>query len=177
MSKDPRVRRSKHLSLVLRHDPASVGLTLDAAGWADVGQLLVAMKLTAPELDEIVATNSKKRFEFNEDRTKIRASQGHSVDVELGYEEQLPPATLYHGTSADFVASIRSTGLEKRDRHHVHLSVDQDTALVVARRRPRPVILHVNASSMVLFGHKFYLSTNGVWLTDSVPAQYIEVLS
>lgn len=177
MSKDPLVRRSKHLSLVLRHDPASVGLTLDAAGWVEVEKLLPAMKMTREQLNEVVHENNKKRFEFSSDGTKIRASQGHSVDVELGYEEKTPPERLYHGTSKDILDVLMREGLKKMQRHHVHLSPDVATALVVARRRANPTVLEVFAQTMVSEGHKFYLSTNGVWLTEHVPPGRFDVLA
>jgi putative RNA 2'-phosphotransferase len=176
MATDPLVKRSKHLSLVLRHDPGSVGLTLDGAGWADVEKLLSAMKLTMAELEDVVENNNKKRFEFNGDKTKIRASQGHSVEVELGYEEKTPPARLFHGTSRGVLEAIFTSGISKMERHHVHLSADRDTALKVAQRRKDPIVLVVLATEMNLAGYKFYQSTNGVWLTDSVPSQYLEAL-
>jgi len=175
VSNSPLVRRSKHLSLVLRHDPASVGLTLDKAGWVSIVTLLGAMKMTREQLDEVVQRNDKKRFDLSADGAMIRASQGHSVDVDLGYEEQAPPERLYHGTSADWVPSILRTGLDKRERHHVHLSVDEPNAMIVARRRPRPIVLRILAAEMVKEGHKFFLSTNGVWLTDVVPSSFIVV--
>lgn len=176
MSKDPIVRRSKHLSLVLRHDPTSVGLTLDAAGWVEVEKLLPAMRFTRAQLDEVVHENNKKRFEFSSDGKMIRASQGHSVDVDLGYEEKTPPTRLYHGTSKDLLDILMREGLRKMARHHVHLSPDVDTALIVARRRKNSIVLEVFAQTMVGEGHKFYLSTNGVWLTDHVPPGRFEVL-
>jgi len=173
MSKDPLVRRSKHLSLVLRHDPGSVGIALDAAGWVDVAVLLPAMKLTGEQLEELVAKNEKKRFEFNENRTRIRASQGHSVDVELGYEEKVPPAKLYHGTSMDLLGVIRADGLKPMARHDVHLSDSIDTAILVARRRSKPCVLSVRSDLMSFDGLKFQLSTNGVWLTAHVAPSYL----
>jgi putative RNA 2'-phosphotransferase len=167
-------RVSRRLSFILRHDPGSVGLSLDAAGWMAVGDLLAALRLTREQIDEIVATDGKKRFEYSADGAKIRASQGHSVDVDLGYDERTPPAVLYHGTSMDVAESIRASGLDRRARHHVHLSADHATAQVVAHRRPRPMILRVMAEPMHAAGHKFYLSTNGVWLTEVVPPAFIE---
>lgn len=171
---DDAVKKSKRLSKALRHDPSSIGVKLDAAGWAPVVDVCHGMKLRFEQLEQIVANNDKKRFEFNEDRTQIRASQGHSVEVELGYEQQDPPEMLYHGTSPTLLTVIRNEGLRKMGRHHVHLSVDRDTAKTVgARRGGVPVILVVRAQSMLHAGHKFYRSTNGVWLTDSVPPQFI----
>jgi putative RNA 2'-phosphotransferase len=153
-----------------------VGLILDTAGWVEVAKLLPAMKFTRDQLDEVVHENNKKRFEFSADGTKIRASQGHSVDVDLGYEEKEPPKTLYHGTSGDILDVLMREGLKKMARHHVHLSQDVDTALLVARRRKSPMVLEVFAQAMVGAGHKFYLSTNGVWLTDHVPSGRFGVL-
>lgn len=170
-------RQSRRLSFVLRHDPASAGLTLDSAGWADVRQLLGAMHLTPSHLDWIVETNDKQRFEFNEDKTRIRANHGHSVEVDLRFAPKPPPEDLYHGTSSAFLDAIFRTGLDRRGRHHVHLSADPAAAMAVARRRPRPVVLTIRALHMAEDGHTFYLSTNGVWLTERVPRLYIAVLS
>lgn len=168
--------KSKHISLVLRHDPASVGLTLDKAGWVSVDTFITAMKMTREELDEVVAENSKKRFEFSEDGSLIRASQGHSVDVELGYEAKEPPQYLWHGTSDVTLPLIQEKGILRMDRHQVHLSLDEGTALIVARRRPGHAIkVRVLAGQMHEDGHKFYQSTNGVWLTDHVPPKYLEI--
>ena len=168
------VKISKFLSLVLRHQPQTIGITLDENGWTDVPALLQKMNaggtpLTMEVLDHVVATNSKKRFAFNEDRSKIRASQGHSVDVDLGYTEQQPPAILYHGTAEVFVASIQASGLEKRKRHHVHLSAETITAINVGQRHGRPVVFEVAAAQMTADGFVFFRSDNGVWLTDHVP--------
>lgn len=165
--------KSKRLSYILRHDPASAGVTLDAAGWVTVDQLLTSLGWERSILDHVVADNNKKRFEYNEGRTRIRASQGHSVDVDLGYTEQVPPDVLYHGTTKQAYDTILREGLVKMSRHHVHLSADKDTALVVARRRPNPVLLVVDAAAMARAGEKFYLSTNGVWLVDAVDPKYL----
>lgn len=167
------VRRSKHLSLVLRHDPASVGLTLDAAGWVDVDKLLSAVKITRAQLEDVVANNDKKRFEFDSAKTKIRASQGHSVEVDLGYEEKTPPDYLYHGTSKDILDVLLREGLKPMDRHDVHLSDNAGTARIVALRRKNPVVLIVSSGLMAKSGQAFRLSTNGVWLTSHVPAKYL----
>ena len=175
--KDPIVHKSKHLSLVLRHKPESVGLTLDPAGWVSVQALLPAMHMSMEELEQVVADNNKKRFEFNADKTQIRACQGHSVDVVLGYDEKIPPDILYHGTSQDFHYAIMTEGLQKMQRHHVHLSADKETALIVARRRRSPIILKVDSSAMKLDEYKFFLSTNGVWLVENVPPKYLTLLT
>lgn len=172
---------SKQLSYVLRHNPGAIGITLDEQGWTDVVTLLHKLAanghpVTMPVLQHVVATNAKKRFSFNEDKTKIRASQGHSVEVELGYTACPPPAFLYHGTVNRFMASILKDGLQKMNRHHVHLSADIATASIVGQRRGAPLILQVSAGKMHAAGYIFYLSENNVWLTDEVPPVFIEVL-
>ena len=169
---------SKFLSLVLRHEPERLGLTLDSAGWVSVDELLAAISrqktsLTRERLEHIVATSEKKRFAFDETRTKVRASQGHSVEVELGYEPQVPPEILYHGTVEKFLPSIRTHGLLKGERHHVHLSADETTALKVGERRGSPIILTVKSGAMHRAGHTFYRSANGVWLAEQVPAEFV----
>jgi putative RNA 2'-phosphotransferase len=172
-------RTSKILSLILRHEPGRVGLTLDDAGWVNVAELLDAanrhgVALTLEQLRHVVATSDKKRFAFNEDQTRIRANQGHSVEVDLKYAPETPPELLYHGTPERFVESIRATGLDKRERHHVHLSPNIATATKVGERRGRPVALTIRAGEMHRVGILFYRSENGVWLTDQVPPQFIE---
>lgn len=172
-------RYSKFLSLVLRHKPDEVGITLDPQGWTDVPTLLTALQkkgysFTLELLGRIVAENNKKRFEFNADQTRIRASQGHSVEVELGYTATEPPEFLFHGTVFSFLNSIQARGLIKGERHHVHLSVDRLTATRVGSRRGAPAILVVHALKMHRAGLPFFMSTNGVWLTDHVPPEYIE---
>jgi putative RNA 2'-phosphotransferase len=170
---------SKFLSFVLRHSPETIDLELDENGWANVDELIPQSNKHKVPLDfdllqVVVATNDKKRFIFNEDKTKIRASQGHSINVELNLNEVVPEGFLYHGTVAASIDSIKETGLQKMSRQHVHLSKDKETAIKVGGRRGKPVILTVDAERMQLEGFKFYLSENGVWLTDEVPARYIE---
>ncbi len=174
------IRISKFLSLILRHQPERVGVTLDGAGWAGVTELLDAVNrngvsLTLEQLKHVVATNDKRRFAFSEDGQRIRASQGHSVEVDLRYEPQTPPEFLFHGTPERFLVSIRATGLNKGQRHHVHLSPDPQTATKVGQRRGRPVVLRVRAGEMHRHGHRFCRSANGVWLVDHVPARFIEL--
>ncbi|MEV6527703.1 RNA 2'-phosphotransferase [Longispora sp. NPDC051575] len=166
------VKVSKRMSKALRHQPERLGLSLDPAGWVPVEDLLAAMHLTREQLDVVVAENNKKRFEVVDGR--IRASQGHSVAVDLGYEPAEPPAVLYHGTPAGNVAAILEQGLLKGNRHHVHLSGDTATAVQVGARRGRPVVLTVHAGRMAADGHVFYRSTNGVWLAEHVPAEYVK---
>lgn len=177
MATDTR-RASKFLSLVLRHEPARIGITLDAAGWTDVAALLDALAahgqpLTRAELDEIVRTSDKQRFALSADSTRIRANQGHSVEVELGLPAVVPPDVLYHGTVAAALPGIRVQGLVKGERHHVHLSADIETANKVGGRRGRPVVLAIDARGMAATGHTFYRSENGVWLVDHVPVAFI----
>ncbi len=172
------VRISKFLSLILRHEPERVGLRLDSAGWAQVTEVLEAVSrngisLTLDQLQHVVATNDKKRFVFSEDSQRIRASQGHSIEVDLQYERQTPPELLYHGTPECFLESIRATGLNKGQRHHVHLSPDPQTATKVGQRRGRPVVLTIRSGEMHRQGHVFYRSANGVWLVDHVPPAFI----
>jgi putative RNA 2'-phosphotransferase len=172
------LRLSKLLSLVLRHEPQRLGLVLDPAGWVGVEALLAAcgregIPLTREKLAALVAASDKQRFAFDETRTRLRANQGHSVSVELGYEAKAPPEILYHGTVEKFLASIREHGLRKGERHHVHLSADRETATRVGARRGRPVILTVRSGDLHRAGHAFFLSANGVWLVDAVPPAYL----
>lgn len=170
---------SKFLSLVLRHKPETIGVQLDDAGWIDVSELLAACgkhgkQISQEQLALIVETSDKQRFAFNEDRSRIRASQGHSLDVDLGYCAQTPPPRLYHGTASRFVESIKASGLIKGKRHHVHLTTNQDTARTVGGRYGSPVILTIDAGAMHAEGTEFFVSDNGVWLTDHVPARFIK---
>jgi putative RNA 2'-phosphotransferase len=180
ISEKENIRISKFLSLVLRHKPETINLTLDENGWTNVETLLVKMNesgfvLSNEILQHVVKTNAKSRFAFSDDRTKIRASQGHSVDVELGYEPKQPPSILFHGTAESSLPSIFKTGLEKQSRHHVHLSADTETATKVGQRYGKPVLLQIAALEMFNDGHQFYLSDNNVWLTNHVPLKYIKI--
>lgn len=170
---------SKFLSLVLRHQPETIGIQLDNNGWTDVNELIekannYGVKFDRETLSHIVATNSKKRFAFNDTLDKIRASQGHSVEIELGYTNQKPPEILFHGTAEKFVQSILDTGLEKRNRQHVHLSSDLETAIKVGQRHGKPFVFNVLAEQMYNDNFQFYISDNGVWLTDNVPTKYLK---
>jgi putative RNA 2'-phosphotransferase len=178
LSEKENIRISKLMSLVLRHKPETIGLTLNENGWADVDELMTKMSqagvnITPEILQFVVGSNSKSRFAFSTDGTKIRASQGHSVSVELGYTPQTPPEILYHGTAEHALKSIFKTGLQKRERQHVHLSTEVQTATMVGQRYGRPVILKVAAARMHNEGFIFYLSENNVWLTDHVPVEYL----
>lgn len=175
---DLHVNLSKFLSKVLRHDPAMIGVSLDAQGWTQVDDLLLkaerhGKRISLNLLKQIVANDSKQRYAFSDDGLFIRANQGHSVEVDLGLASRQPPDVLYHGTPRQFVDSIRRQGLLKGKRHHVHLSVDVPTAIKVGERRGKPVVLEVQAAAMYQAGLVFYRSENGVWLTESVPPQYI----
>lgn len=174
-------RISKFLSFVLRHQPAFIGLELDANGWANVQELLAKMKSHGYEvsnelLEHVVSTNNKKRFAFDESNTMIRASQGHSIEVELELQETAPPEILYHGTAEKNIASILETGLQKLDRNHVHLSSDIVTAKAVGGRHGKPRIFTVSAAQMRQQGFVFYLSENKVWLTEGVPPQFLTLI-
>ena len=175
----PLVRVSKFLSLVLRHDPGKIGLTLDAAGWAEVDELIAAAARSGVEIDRetlarVVAENDKQRFALSADGGRIRANQGHSVTVDLGVEPRTPPELLYHGTASRFLDSIRASGLHAASRAHVHLSADTETARAVGQRHGSPVVLPIAAGRMHRDGRLFFRSANGVWLTDAVPAEYID---
>jgi putative RNA 2'-phosphotransferase len=165
---------SRSLTKALRHSPEMFHLVLDKNGWASVSQVLENVGITMEELTEVVDTNDKQRLAFNEDRTKIRANQGHSIEVDLEMKSIQPPHKLYHGTAIQHVDSILKSGLDKRNRHHVHMASELKTATTVGMRSGSVVIFEINASLMNFDGYKFYVSPNGVWLTDHVPAKYLK---
>lgn len=171
---------SKFISLILRHKPDAIGITLDEHGWANVEDLIAGIARTrifdAAMLDEIVATDEKQRYSFNEDKSLIRANQGHSVPVDVDLAERVPPAILYHGTGKKYVQSINEIGLIPKSRLYVHLSADVETATKVGARHGEVRIYTVNTEAMIQDGYKFYLSANGVWLTKEVPNKYISLL-
>ncbi len=178
MNKNQITHISKFLSLVLRHQPETINIQLDPNGWTDIDELIEksnnhGIKFDRELLNHIVETNPKKRFAFNDTHTRIRASQGHSVDIDLGYQAQKPPEILYHGTGENSVQSIEKTGIEKRSRQHVHLSSDVETAIKVGQRHGKPFIFKVLATQMHHENFEFFISENGVWLTDSVPTKYL----
>jgi putative RNA 2'-phosphotransferase len=175
------VRTSRFLARVLRHDPGSIGLRMDAAGWVEVPALLSACAaagrpLTRGELEHVVAVNDKKRFAFSEDGLRIRASQGHTVEVDLGLPPATPPAVLYHGTASRTLPLILSQGLKPMSRRDVHLSADTGTARKVGARHGRPVVLVVDAAALTAAGQVFRVSANGVWLTGPVPPEHLRLL-
>ena len=167
---------SKFIALILRHKPETIGITLDEHGRANVDELIKGIAKRQPfdmaMLEEIVATDEKQRYSFNEDKTLIRANQGHSIPVDVELEEKEPPGILYHGTGVKYKMSIEEKGLFPKSRLYVHLSVDEETALKVGKRHGKPIIYTINAAQMHKDGYKFYLSKNGVWLTKSVPVKY-----
>ena len=172
------VQISKFLSLVLRHQPEVIGVELDENGWVDVDELLEKVNASGRQVDrklltEVVEKNDKKRFKFSGDRQRIRASQGHSIEVNLKLEPQAPPIVLFHGTAKRNLESILRSGLRRQKRQHVHLSIDRITAHKVGSRHGSPVVLRIDSQKMHEDGHVFYLSDNHVWLTDEVPPQYI----
>ena len=176
MEQDIIVKYSKKLSKILRHHPTMIGLTLDKNGWADVNELLEKYgtpPLSIDILKEVVETNDKKRFAFNDDFSKIRANQGHSVKVDLALKTIQPPSILFHGTATKNVQSIENKGLMKGSRNHVHLSVDEITAKKVGSRHGKPIVLKVKALEMHEAGFVFNVSDNGVWLTERVPSQFL----
>lgn len=176
------IRSSKFLSLVLRHKPEKIGLTLDKSGWVLTADLLkgcadAGHSYTLEELRDIVANNDKKRFEFSEDDNKIRAVQGHSLNIELGYKNECPPKILFHGTARRNLDSIKAQGLLKRNRQYVHLSLSVETAGIVGQRHGEAVILPIQAKEMYLSGKDFFLAPNGVWLTEYVEPKFIDFSS
>ncbi|WP_300073232.1 RNA 2'-phosphotransferase [uncultured Ruegeria sp.] len=171
-------RESKFLSLVLRHRPDEIDLQLDKQGWARVDDLLRKLKkanrkLSRDELFRLVESSDKRRFTLSEDGLRIRAAQGHSIDVDLGLAAQRPPDELYHGTASANLDSIFSDGLNPGQRRQVHLSLDPGTAEGVGQRHGKPVVLRVEAQRMFEDGFEFFRADNGVWLTDKVPAVYL----
>jgi putative RNA 2'-phosphotransferase len=181
MDEKRRTKISKFLSLILRHAPEKVGLTLEENGWVKVDDLIAACgqngrALTRKELEEVVETNDKKRFSFDVTGDKIRANQGHSVKVEIEFEKKTPPEILYHGTTEKNVNSILQRGLQKMRRHHVHLSSDKETARKVGTRYGKPVIFEVDAKAMLENNFEFFVSANGVWLIENVPARFLRLI-
>lgn len=169
---------SKYISLILRHKPETIGITLDEHGWAKVSELIEGIRRTRPFdmelLEEIVRTDEKMRYSFNEDKTLIRANQGHSIPVDVELEQKMPPEFLWHGTGAKYTESIEQQGLISKSRLYVHLSREYDTAVQVGSRHGSPVVYKVLTGKMAQEGYVFYLAKNGVWLTKEVPVRYLE---
>lgn len=179
-----KIKLSKFISLVLRHKPEKIGIVLDKNGWVNVDELIRSINgyknnsfnLNRDILKEIVEENNKKRFEYKGEGKdlQIRARQGHSVKIDLGYKFSIPPAFLYHGTASRFVDSILKSGIDKRNRHHVHLSKDYEMAISVGSRHGDPYVLKINCKKMVQDGYDFFKTDNDVWLVEGIPAEYIE---
>ena len=173
-----KIETSRFISLVLRHKPEVIGIKLDRHGWAKVSELIAGVNKTHPldlkMLEEIVRTDDKQRFSFNEDKTLIRANQGHSIKVDVQLEAKIPPDILYHGTGEKYVNSIDQAGLLPKSRLYVHLSKDKETARKVGSRHGKAVIYEIDTQTMVKDGYQFYLSVNNVWLTKEVPVKYLK---
>ena len=173
---------SRFLSLILRHKPETIGIALDSHGWAEVDELILKVNQTGRYaldrtlLEEIVRTDNKQRYSFSEDHSRIRANQGHSIQVDVELEEKTPPPILYHGTGEKSVASIMQQGLLPRSRLYVHLSADPETARQVGSRHGKPVIFKIDAGKMSAEGIPFFLSKNGVWLVKEVSSKYLECI-
>lgn len=173
------IQLGKFISLILRHKPETIGISLDKNGWANVNELLKGIQnqginIDFERLNEIVETNNKKRYSFNEDKTKIRANQGHSINVDVELKEAIPPVKLYHGTATKYIDDIMKNGIIHKNRLHVHLSKDIETAINVGTRHGTPVVLEIDTKEMINDGYKFYLSENGVWLTSDIAPKYFK---
>lgn len=180
MDTKQKTQASKFIALVLRHDPGAAGLRLDTQGWADIEHLLNGMskkgyRISHNDLFDIVELDGKGRYSISEDQRRIRANQGHSIQVDLGLAEKLPPDVLYHGTAMRFAEAIWTDGIKKMSRQHVHLSSDVETAQTVGGRHGSPLVIIIDAKKMYNNGVKFYQSENGVWLTDYVAPTYFKV--
>lgn len=177
------VQLSKLLSFVLRHDPGSIGLELDSAGWAPVERLLGRLaatqgrKFSREEIECLVGSSDKKRFTLSADGTKIRAAQGHSVQVDLQLLPTPPPPELFHGTAERFLDAILEDGLKPQSRQQVHLSTDAQSAIKVGQRHGKPIVLLIAAQKMAAKGFPFYRADNGIWLSDHIPPEFIQVFS
>lgn len=171
---------SKYIALILRHKPDTIGITLDEHGWANVNELIAGISKTYPldfeTLETIVMEDEKQRYSFNEDKSLIRANQGHSIPVDVELEELVPPSVLYHGTGQKYAFSIDQQGLIPKSRLYVHLSSDIETATKVGQRHGKPVVYRVDCQRMYSDGYVFFQSKNGVWLTKTVPPKYLEKL-
>lgn len=172
---------SRYMSLILRHKPEVIEITLDEHGWASVNDLICGIEKNNPGfnmdiLEQIVRTDSKQRYSFNDDKSLIRANQGHSVNVDVELKEKEPPEYLYHGTGEKYVKSINQDGLIPKSRLYVHLSKDIKTAENVGKRHGKEVVYRINSGQMYRDGYKFYLSENGIWLTKEVPIKYLEMV-
>ncbi len=167
---------SKYISKILRHQPSIIGITLDDEGYADVNELIDGIGISQQLLEEIVKEDQKQRYSFNKDHTKIKANQGHSIDVNVHLTKSLPPDILYHGTCTRFIDLINQEGIKSMSRQYVHLSKDIETAKMVGSRHGKVVVLEINTKAMINDGYEFYLSDNAVWLTKYIPTKYIRTI-
>lgn len=171
---------SRFISLILRHKPETIGISLDEHGWANVDELIKGTSnvypITIDILEKIVETDDKQRYSFNDDHTLIRANQGHSIPVDVELEELEPPEYLYHGSGTKYLDSIWKEGLVSKSRLYVHLSGSVETATEVGKRHGNPVVFRVLSGNMYRLGYKFYKSKNGVWMVDKVPVRFLEVV-
>lgn len=179
--KEKHIKLSRFLSLVLRHKPEEIGLALDSQGFLSVDELIEGINNTGRVidkriLDEILSSDNKQRYSYDSTGTRIRANQGHSIEVNLGLQKETPPKILYHGTAEKFVSAIEKEGLIKKKRTYVHLSKDLETAKNVGSRRGEPIIFEIDTEAMIEDDYEFYVSENGVWLTERVPVQYLSKL-
>jgi len=173
------IKISKFLSLILRHKPESIGVSMSPHGWVNINELIQAAEkhriyLNKKIIDQVIKENEKQRFTYSTDGESIRANQGHSINIELELKPSKPPKILYHGTASRFMENIRKKGLLKMNRQHVHLSLLKKTAYDVGKRHGKPIILIIDAQIMTKDGYDFYLSKNGVWLTEHVAPQYLQ---
>lgn len=181
MKKENDISLGRFISLILRHKPETIGITIEKQGaWANVSELIEGMNKAGKNIDmntleRIVKENNKQRYSFNKDHTKIRANQGHSIEVYIDFEEKIPPKTLYHGTAGRFLESIKKTGINKMNRLYVHLSKDEETAITVGKRHGKPIVLKIDTEEMLKDGYKFYLSENNVWLCEDIPWKYVRL--
>jgi putative RNA 2'-phosphotransferase len=177
-----KIQLSKLLSLVLRHQPEKIGISLDIDGWTDVSDLIArstafGQPFNIDDLVQIVSGGDKRRFELSDNNLQIRALQGHSTNlVDRDFPVQTPPETLYHGTATRFLEAILLSGLVARDRHYVHLSATIQTALEVGRRHGKPTVLSIDAARAHAAGLEFAKSENDVWLIRALPAEFISVI-
>lgn len=173
MEKNNLTKISKFISLILRHKPETIGIKLDEHGWADVEDLLKGVDIDFSTLEQIVKEDEKGRYSFSDDKTKIRANQGHSINVDVELEEKIPPNVLYHGTAEKYLDNINLEGLKPMSRLYVHLTEDLEIAKKTGQRHGKLVIFEIDAKRMIDDGIKFYLSVNNVWLVRTVPPKYL----
>ena len=169
--------KSKFISLILRHKPETIGIKLDKHGYANVNELLEGVNINFDTLEKIVREDEKGRYSFNEDKTKIRANQGHTINVDVELEEKIPPDILYHGTATKYEESINRKGLIAKERLYVHMTDDLENAKKVGARHGKLIVYEIDAKQMAKDGIKFYLSVNNVWMTKKVDVKYLTLMN